>query len=123
MKKIIFFTYILLFSSMANADLVQEGKTLCSKIKSCAFEQIDQESLSQPEKDAILGIFDNQCLASVRKYETDLDNAGLEDQAHACLKSLQAQSCDILVGSQQVTTPVCTKFENDAKAAGITLGQ
>jgi len=123
MKKAIIFVSALLASNVVNADLVQEGKALCSKIKSCAIVQIDQENLSQEQKDAILGIFDNQCIASVRKYETDLGNAGLQDQAHACLKSLQALTCDTLVGGQQVSTPVCTEFENSAKAAGITLGQ
>lgn len=123
MRKFILFTLLLLASSTVSADLVDEGQALCAKIKSCAIVKINQETISQQEKDAILSIFDNQCIASVQKYETDLGTAGLKEQANACLKSLQAQSCKTLVGGQQVTTPVCTEFENAAKAAGITLGQ
>lgn len=114
----------LLLSQTANADLVNEGQALCSKIKSCAVVEIDKQQISPDERAAILSIFDNQCVASVQKYEKDVASAGLEGKAHACLKSLQAQSCATLVGGNEaVTTPVCTDFENSAKAAGINLGQ
>lgn len=124
MKKIISLVFVLLFASNANADLIKEGRTLCAKIKSCAAVEIDKQNLPTEERNALLSLFDTQCLSSVQKYETDLGSAGLELQARSCLTSLTEKSCATLIGgTEPVTTPVCTEFENAAKAAGITLGQ
>ena len=124
MKKLGLLTLCLLGSNIANAELFTEGKILCQKIKSCAIVEIDKQQVSPDEKAAIIDLFDNQCVAAVQKYETDLGAAGLNDKAHACLKSLQTQSCTTLIaGTGPVTTPSCTDFENSAKAAGINLGE
>ena len=124
MKKLLLISLTLFLSQTAQADLVKEGKVLCAKIKSCAASEIDKQQISPDERAAILGVFDTQCISSVQKYEKDVGAAGLEGKAHACLDSLQAQSCDALInGNGPVTTPTCTDFENSAKAAGINLGQ
>lgn len=124
MKKIISLAFVLLLASNASADLRKGGEVLCAKIKSCAEVAIDKENLSSEEREVILSVFDKPCLASVQKYETDLGAAGLELKARSCLKSLTEKSCAILIsGTEPVTTPVCTEFENAAKAAGITLGE
>jgi len=124
MKKLLLVSLALLLSQTAQADLVKEGKALCDKIKSCATVEIDKQQISPNEKEAILSVFDNQCIASVQKYENDVGAAGLEGKAQACLDSLQAQSCGALLqGSGPITTPACTDFETSAKAAGINLGQ
>jgi len=124
MKKLLLISLTLLLSQTAKADLVDEGQILCTKIKSCAVAEIDKQQISPNEKAAILNVFDTQCIASVQKYEKDVDAAGLGGKAHACLKSLQAQSCQALIqGTGPITTPPCTDFENSAKAAGINLGK
>jgi len=125
MKKLVLLASLLLMTSTVSADLEKDGKKLCSKIKSCAAVQINQQpGMSDAEREAVLGLFDDQCLASVRKYEKDLGTAGLEQKAHNCLASLTEQSCDTLIGGfKAVTTPVCTDFEKSALEAGISLGQ
>ena len=125
MKKLVLLSSLLLVTFTAKADLVEDGQKLCAKIKSCAAVELNtQAGMSQEEKDAVLGIFDTQCLASVRKYESDLGSAGLEGKAHNCLVSLTEQSCETLLGGTgPVTTPVCTDFEKSAIEAGINLGQ
>lgn len=124
MKKILLISLTLLLSQTAQADLVKEGKVLCEKIKSCAVVEIDKQQISPDERAAIMNVFDTQCIASVQKYEKDVGAAGLESKAQACLESLQAQSCNALIaGTGPLTTPVCTDFENSAKAAGINLDQ
>jgi len=124
MKKLLLVSLTLLLSQTVQADLVKEGKALCEKIKSCAVAEIDKQQISPDERAAILNVFDTQCIASVQKYEKDVGAAGLEGKAHACLDSLQAQSCNTLIaGNGPVTTPTCTDFENSAKAAGINLGE
>jgi len=124
MKKLLLISLTLLLSQTVQADLVKEGAALCSKIKSCAVSEIDQQQISPDEKEAILNLFDTQCVESVKKYEKDVGAAGLEGKAHACLDSLQAQTCETLTqGTGPITTPSCTDFENSAKAAGIDIGQ
>ena len=124
MKKLSLLLLTLLFSVTANADLKQNGAKLCKKIKSCAAVEISKQQISPDERDAILNIFDTQCIQSVQKYEDDLGNAGLESKAKSCLTSLTDLSCEALIsGSGPLTTNVCTDFENSAKAAGINLGQ
>ena len=125
MKKLVIFASLLLMTSVAKADLEKGGKKLCGKIKSCAAVEINKQTgLSQEEKNAMLGLFDNQCLSSVRKYENDLGSAGLEKKAKKCLSSLTALSCDKLIGgTTAASTPVCDDFEKAAIQAGINLGQ
>lgn len=124
MKNLSLFLFTLLFTVSANADLKQDGAKLCQKIKSCAAVEIEKQAISPDERDAILNIFDTQCIESVQKYEKDLGTAGLEGKAKACLASLTDLTCESLVsGSGPLTTTVCTDFENSAKAAGIILGQ
>ena len=124
MKNLLLVSLFLFGAQTANAELVSEGRVLCQKIKSCAIVEIDKQQISPDERAAILDLFDNQCVASVQKYEKDVGAAGLEGKAHACLKSLQAQTCDDLIaGTGPITTPSCTDFETSAKAAGINIGQ
>lgn len=124
MKKLSLFLFTFLFTVTASADLKQDGAKLCKKIKSCAAAEIEKQPISPDERDAILNIFDTQCIQSVQKYEDALGSAGLESKAKSCLTSLTNLTCDSLIsGSGPLTTPVCTDFENSAKAAGINLGQ
>jgi len=124
MKKLISLILISFVVSTAHADLAQDGQALCSKIKSCVVTQLEKETLTAEQKAVALGLFDNQCVASVRKYEVALGSAGLEDKARSCLESLTAQNCSALLGGTgPLTTPSCTDFEKSAIEAGINLSQ
>lgn len=114
----------LLLVPIANADLKEDTLALCDKIKSCVLEQVDQETLPPQVKEMMNGLFLEQCEQIVKTYERDLNDAGLEDKAHACLTSLQEQSCSALLsGQDSVKTPQCEDFEAAADAAGIELNQ
>ena len=126
MRKKLLLLLTLLLPLSANADLNDDARALCGKIKSCAVIELNKQLLSPDEKSAILGIYGEPCIASVNKNEKAIVSAGLENQAKACLNSLETQSCSVLLdssGKGAVTTPVCTEFEGAAKAAGINLGQ
>jgi len=124
MKKLALFASLMVINTASHADLKKHGEALCSKIKSCALVEINKQNLPQEGKDAIISIFDTQCVNSVRKYEVDLGNAGLQEKAKKCLVSLQAQNCDTLMNAAEpVSTPQCDDFETLAKKAGIDVSK
>jgi len=84
---------LLFFNPLAHADLEQDIQDFCGKIKMCMLEQLGQQALP-PEMEAQMNaVFTQQCNNAVEKYQGDITNAGLKDDAEACLSSLKDQTC------------------------------
>jgi len=82
-----------LFSVTANAQQSEMTDKMCAKVKTCAVEQMGTDV--PPEMiDMMQGMFDGMCQTMLAEQYTEIDNAGLEDEANACAESFIATSCD-----------------------------
>ena len=107
------------------ADLKEDVLALCDKIEACVLEQVESQNLPPQVKELLAnGIFDKQCTQALQKYETNVADSGLENEAQACVGSLLEQDCAALIESANGNqSEECTAFEKAANEAGVDLGQ
>jgi len=95
---------------------------LCGKVKTCAIEQMGAEV--PPEMiEMMQGMFDGMCATMLAEQYAEIDRAGLEKEASACVDSFMATSCETMMAAEgNFTTPACDEFKEAADAAGIDVG-
>ena len=114
------FVFLLLFANLANAEKVVEmSEAVCAKVKACGIEQIAEQQIPEEMQAAVVTLFEGMCATMVAPYIDRSIEAGLEDQAVACLEAVEAQSCDELVDSGADEIPVCQEYKEAAEAAGV----
>jgi len=112
------------YASIANADIAHDRDALCSKARSCAAKEAVSQGIPPEFVEMMKPMFDSQCVVEVNKYAQSVIEANLQDQAHACVESLQNTSCETLVASYKQSTPptaACDEFQEAASEAGIEL--
>jgi len=110
-----------LCSGTASADLNTETTAMCEKIKHCALSGSGAEM--PPEMLQMMNmLFEQKCVEMTKPYVQATKEAGLESEAKACLDSMVAQSCDVLMkSSSKNKTSECVAFEEAANKAGLKL--
>ena len=110
---------------VAHADLKEDVKALCDKIQTCVLDQVETQELPPQVRDLLVnGIFEQQCSLALQKYETNIADSGLEDEAQSCVGSLLNQDCEAIMASAKGNqTEECRSFEKAADEANVDLGQ
>jgi len=107
-----------LWSGVASADLSSETAAMCDKVKQCALAQGGADM--PPEMAQMMTvIFEQKCVEMTKPYVQATKEAGLASEAKACLDSMVAQSCAVLMNGNDNKTKECVKFEKAADKAGL----
>jgi hypothetical protein len=100
-------------------SLTQATNTLCSKIKSCTTAQLKQQQLPPAMLQMMTAMLDESCAKTIAPYADKASNVGLEKKAVACIKSINALSCNALMNTSKAETGECKALEKAANEAGV----
>ncbi len=100
-----------LLSGQASADEIADAALdLCEKVKACAMAGIAEEDLTDDTREMMQPMLDNMCANMQAKVQEVPRGHGLYGPAVACLRSMQALSCEEMQTSQ-ANTPACQEYE------------
>jgi len=103
----------------AASSLTEATNTLCSKIKLCATAQMSQQQLPPAMLQIMTAMLDESCAKTIAPYADKATNAGLEKKAVACIKSINALTCNTLMNTSEAETDECKVLEKAANEAGV----
>lgn len=102
----------------ARADnLEQASQELCEKVKACALAQMSEEDLTPETRQMMQPMLDNLC-ANIRDQISQVP-AGHPHYAPAlaCMRSMEALSCDDMANSGRLHTPECEQYRQLAQGS------
>ncbi len=101
----------LLLPGHAGADeIAQAALDLCEKVKACAMAEIAEEDLTDETRQMMQPMLDNMCANMQKNVQAVPTGHGLYQPAVACMRSMQALSCEEMQSSQ-ANTPACQEYE------------
>lgn len=111
---------LLTLPGIATANSLTEAtNTLCIKIKACATAQLSQQQLPPAMLQMMTAMLDESCAKTIAPYADKATDAGLEKKAVACIKSINALSCNALMNTSEAETDECKVLEKAANEAGV----
>jgi hypothetical protein len=103
-------------------ELTEAAQGLCDSVRSCAIEQMAEQDLTPAQMDMMKPMLDNMCAAMREQVQEVPVDHGLYKWAVACMRSMQALSCEQLQSGQDITTQECQEYAEMAKEAGVDVG-
>lgn len=102
-------------------DYVDE---LCDRVKQCGLAQLVANDLPEIMQDFVVQTVNSQCVTIASSYKTKVLEADLENEAKACVHSLENQSCDDMLASNgEASTEECNDFLVLAESSGIDFSK
>jgi hypothetical protein len=95
-------------------DLASAALDLCEKVKSCAMAQMAEEDLTPEMRQMMQPMLDNMCAKMQGKVEAVPAGHAMHAPAVACMRSMEALSCEAMQG-EQVRTPECEAYQKLAR--------
>jgi hypothetical protein len=106
---------LLSFQSVRADDISEAALGLCEKVKSCAMAQIAEEDLTPELRQMMQPMLDTMC-ANMQAKVADVDiSHPLYAPAAACMRSMEALTCEMMQDSQQMQTSECEAYEEMVK--------
>ena len=103
-----------LVDHVAADEIGNAALALCEKLKACATAEIAEEDLTDEMRQMMQPMLDNMCANMQARVEAVPRGHGLYEPAVACMRSMQALSCEEMQTSQ-VNTPECQEYETKAR--------
>jgi hypothetical protein len=102
----------LLFVIPLQAQEIADAATaLCEKVKSCAMSQVPKEQLTPETIQMMEPMFNNMC-ANMQAGVGDIPKEHeLYGPAVACMHSMEALSCEMMMDRESAVTTECKEFE------------
>ena len=108
--------------NVANAELDRAMQEMCAKMKICSTAEINRQGLPEELVTMVTAMFDGMCKTWMKPYANTLGKAGLEDKAEACIDSMVAVSCEVIMESEgSFQSKECVEFERAADESGVDL--
>jgi hypothetical protein len=105
------FISLLISSPVRADDLADAALSVCEKMKACAIAQIPEENLTPEVRQVMQPMLDDMCV----KMQSALKNAPsghpLYAPALACMRSMEASSCERIQDLQREKTSECEAYE------------
>lgn len=110
------FLAVLLTSVAAHADdLGDEVTTLCEKMKQCTLDSMAEAEMAPEMKMMITQQLDMACVGLQARFGAAAQAHSLYQPALACVKSMQAMSCQEIEESDDSITPECDRYQELAE--------
>lgn len=97
-------------------DIGSAALAMCEKVKSCAMAQIAQEEITPEMRQMMQPMLDSMCANMKDKVQEVPLGHDLYEPAVACMRSMEALSCEQMQ-SEQADTPACQAYEKMAREA------
>ena len=89
------------------ADFSDRAVGLCEKIKDCAMDQAQSQSLPPEALEMMQPMLDASCEAMRHQFGNVDENQQFADSAMQCIESIEALSCAEMMNGESVQTPEC----------------
>ena len=100
------------FSVPTFADEYPEvSLALCEKIKSCALAQMGSQEITPEVRQMMQPMLDSMCSNIMVNLPEVAENHAMYKPAMACMKSLEALSCEAMQQTSEANTPACKEYE------------
>ena len=113
--KLYYVAVLALLSFNATAgDMEEKSTQFCEKIRSCTLAEMASQDIP-PEMEAMLKpLIDGMCTKMMAEMKADETPKALEDDAMACMDSMNALSCSALMNGE-AETKACSGFQKKAE--------
>ena len=99
-------------------DIADAALGLCEKVKSCAMAQIEEEDLTPELRQMMQPMLENMCANMEDKVEAVPAGHPLYAPAIACMRSMEALSCEAMQDPGHMETPECAAYEKLVRETG-----
>jgi|GEM_PF-630132 hypothetical protein len=108
----------LVLSGYSSADeLTDAADGLCDTIKTCAFEAVAGQDLTDELRQKMDPVLERNCADMLSRVQAVSASDKLYQPAVGCLRSMASLSCNLLHNMSQVKTPECAEYDRLVKAA------
>ncbi len=105
-----------LASAAASADnLEAAAMDMCEKVKACSLAQIEQSDMTPEMREMMEPMLDTMCEGMQAKVEDVAAGHPLHQPAVACMRSMEALSCDDMRNPDSMQTTECETYEKMAR--------
>ncbi|MEP1471898.1 MAG: hypothetical protein ABJK20_10200 [Halieaceae bacterium] len=98
-------------------DIGDAALALCEKVKACSMAQIDQEDLTPELRQMMEPMLENMCTNMQARVQEVPVGHELYQPSVACMRSMEALSCEAMMDSEQFATPECKDYEQKVRDA------
>lgn len=106
----------LFIPALASADdITSAAKDLCEKVRSCAMSQVAEEDLTPELRQMMEPMLDNMCANMQSKVQEVATGHPLYQPSIACMRSMEALSCEDMQDPARMQTPECEAYEKLAR--------
>ena len=103
-------------STAASAgDITSSAKALCEKVRSCAMSQVAQEDLTPELRQMMEPMLDSMCDQVESRVQDVSTEHPLYQPALACMRSMEALTCEDLRSGENLQTAECEAYEKQAR--------
>lgn len=103
---------------VAADDISSAANGLCEKVRSCALEQVANENLAPELREMMEPMLDTMCDRMQEKVQEVPTGHPLYQPAIACIRSMEALSCEAMQSPEGMQTPECATYEKLAREHG-----
>ena len=96
-------------------DLSNAAAGLCEKVQSCVMAQINQEDLTPELRQMMEPMVNNMCSQMQTRVQDVQNSHPLHKPAVACMRSMEALSCEDMRDTSRLQTPECEDYEKQAR--------
>ena len=105
-----------LLSLVASADdITSAASGLCEKVRSCAMSQVAEEDLTPEMRQMMEPMLDSMCDNMQSRVQEVSAGHPLYQPAVACMRSMEALSCEAMRSSDNLQTEECKAYEEKAR--------
>ena len=106
----------LLAPALSSADDISSAaKDLCEKVRSCAMAQVAEEDMTPELRQMMEPMLDSMCANMQSKVQDVSAGHPLYQSSIACMRSMEALSCEEMQDEARMQTPECTAYEEQAR--------
>lgn len=96
-------------------DITSAARDLCEKVRSCAISQVAEEDLTPELRQMMEPMLDNMCANMQSKVQEVSTGHPLYQPSIACMRSMEALSCQDMQDQARMQTPECEAYEKLAR--------
>jgi hypothetical protein len=107
---------LMMTPSLVSADDISSAATdLCDKVRACATAQVAEEDLTPELLEVMEPMLDTMCEGLQAKVQDVEPGHPLHQPAIACMRSMEALSCDDMRNPDSLQTAECDTYEKLAR--------
>lgn len=104
---------LLSFNATAG-DMEAKSQQFCEKIRTCTLAEMESQDIPPEMESMLKPLIDGMCTKMLEEMKAEETPKALEDDAMACMDSMNALSCSALMNGE-ADTKACSDFQKKAE--------